>query len=289
MSDNCSSYSSSGTCEGAEGDNQKTHDYASLDYDVYHEPRVYIKTNLEILVRIHIEIQRSGLKFKYQRADDALKQVEEAYQRQKKDFGERSALEGQNGDHERFRHSLTRLVLGNRYFQHPARLTKVQHRLINANVVRRNRLIYAGSAPKLLSQPEGEYREQPNPKGTIHQPLAIDRTKTVPAPQLQPMILEESTKGGKKPESLWAKPATAINSVFIIKGVPAPPGMTKTAAAKFSAREEYLDYPKCPVDHGPFPCPYCPTILTGEYAERDKWRYVSRPPPLIFLIPQSNL
>ncbi|KAI0543778.1 hypothetical protein F4679DRAFT_81341 [Xylaria curta] len=90
---------------------------ASLSRDIYHEQRVYINTNLEILIRIHTAIKRSGLKFRNQSADDALKRAEEDFQLQKAELGEHLALQSQNGKHERFRRYLTRIILWNSYTQ----------------------------------------------------------------------------------------------------------------------------------------------------------------------------
>ncbi|EHK41813.1 hypothetical protein TRIATDRAFT_84408 [Trichoderma atroviride IMI 206040] len=299
-----------------------SHNYttsATSGYGIYYEPRVYIVTNLEILIRIHTAIKRSSLKFSNQRADEALKQADEFYQRQKAASGEHSALQGQNGEHERFRRYLTKLVLWNgytqsliqrmnfriakldkafkskdkncsqillqekkllvifrAYFQDPARLTTIQRRLINANVIRRNRLIYASSATKHPSQVKEENQKPPKPSDVVHQSVTVNRAKTVlTSSQLQPQLIEpdELTKGSKKTiESLVVQPATATDSRFTVTGALAPPSVNKSAETKFSARVDYLDYPKCPVQHGQFPCPYCSTILTDEYTEKAEWR-----------------
>ncbi|KAK1243895.1 hypothetical protein MKX08_002033 [Trichoderma sp. CBMAI-0020] len=306
---------SSGRKDGA----SETSNFASSDHDKYYESRVYIKTNLEILIRIHTAIKRSGLKFKNQRADEALKQADEAYQRQKAEFGESSAIQGQNGNHERFRRYLTKLVLWNgytqslidtmnfriaeliktsdpkdqcssqtlhqekkllvifrAYFQDPARLTTVQRRLINTNVIRRNRLIHAGNATKPSLQTKEVHQKQPEPKSEVTRPSTFIRPKTVlPSSQPQPPLIapEEPNKGDEKlVEGFVAQPATAVDSRFTITGALAPHPVTKSAATKVSARVQYLDYPKCPVKHGQFPCPYCSTMLTDEYTKEKKWR-----------------
>jgi hypothetical protein len=302
MSDNGNNSSSSGTCGGEDDDTPKTINAASMDLDIYYESRVYIEANLEILIQIHTAIKRSGLKFRNRRADEALKQADEAYKNQKSEFGERSDIQDQNGDHERFRRYLTTRVLWNQhtqsllqtmnfrivqlvknfkpedkhcaerlleekkllvifraYFHDPARLTTVQRRLINANAIRRNRLIYAGNANKNSFQIKKGNQDQAVPP------------RSQPQPPLE--ASGEPTKGDMEAvKGFVAQPATAVDSRFSITGALAPPRMAKFVATNISARVQYLDYPKCPVKDGQFPCPYCSTMLSEEYTKRKKWR-----------------
>ncbi|KAK1706682.1 hypothetical protein BDP67DRAFT_493934 [Colletotrichum lupini] len=199
--------------EDAEDQHKDAH--LPLSSDEYAEQRAYIENNLVVLIRIYTAIKLSGLKLRNKRADDALKQAEQEYERQKLTIGAHKALASQDGGHERFRRYLTKLVLRNDYREDlirglsfmiyqlgeakegqnvtesrdledsqdpecsqdarelnegqigesyevllqkkllvvlraylcdPARLTIVQRRLIDANVVRRNRLVHAGSA-----------------------------------------------------------------------------------------------------------------------------------------------
>lgn len=316
-----------------------------------HEQRVYIQSNLEILIRIHTAIKRSGLRFRYQRADDALKQADEEFQQRRAAVGESKALSEQTGDHERFRRYLTRLVLqngytenlmqrmsckvdeccesmlqsikggidefaedrmkkwdrkidklseivnpGNKdysdilfqnkllivfraYFNDPARLTTVQCRLVNANVIRRNRLLYAGNAAKVSSQAAEEHLQPVRVKDVSQKPSKLDQphlTSSGPLhaqlPSIPPAnLMQGETNAGK---SYVKQPATALVSKFSITGALAPGRTTKSTATKMSARLEYLDYPKCPNKHRGFPCPYCPTMLTEKFTEKSKWRYV---------------
>lgn len=287
-------------------------------HDIYYEQRVYTKANLEILNRIDTSIKRSGLKFRNQEADNSLSRAEKEYQLQKVHVGEYEALQGTNGEHERFRRFLTRLVLRNHYthnlierinlnvqkldtkfgrqdnkelllqklvlivirayFHDSARLTTIQRRLINANVVRRNRLIYAGGATKASFEAGEEYRTRPTAKSVIQRDFLTeqsDQSQTqppAPAPApLSPIAPTNSSEGQSKAgKSFIAQPATALESEFSITGVLSPPQATKSTATKTVGR---LDYPKCPAKDGNFPCPYCPIILTEEYTKELRWRY----------------
>ncbi|KAG5744879.1 hypothetical protein H9Q70_012424 [Fusarium xylarioides] len=286
--------------------------------DLYQEQKFYIETSIEILIRIHAAIKKSGLKFRNQRADDDLARAEERYQNEKSRLGEHKALYGSDpsiSEHERFRRFLTRLVLRNGYKEgllrsiesnihrfiikhgpevndHPylnrqrkllvvfraylydaSRLTPIQRRLINANVVRRNRLIHAGNAEK--AQPRTKNDE---PQLLQRLPIAnevtpqsqaekrkLDHPGQVPAaaPSYTPPISRKS---------FVSQAATGLASNFSITTALVPMKKTKSAATKMSARVATIDYPKCPATKGPFPCPYCPSILSHAYTERTKWR-----------------
>ncbi|OTA94289.1 hypothetical protein M434DRAFT_10828 [Hypoxylon sp. CO27-5] len=97
------------------GGGQNTENSASPDPDVYHEQRVYIHTNLEILIRIHTSIKHSGHKFRNLRVDDALKEADEKFQQRKAVVGEHQALTKESGKHETLRRYFTKLILRNGY------------------------------------------------------------------------------------------------------------------------------------------------------------------------------
>lgn len=285
-----------------------------LDHDPYKEQRYYIETNLEILIRIHTAIKRSGLKFRNQRADDALKKAEDDYQLLRATVGEHRALYGSDthiGEHERFRRFLTKLVLRRgynenliqrmarniqiltdtkggshldvlvqkklmiifrAYFDDPARLKPVQRRLIEANVVRRNRLIHAGRVAKIRSQTQTDQIHDSRQKPMVMTAVQVLANPS-PSPQMPSTSMSKHGKGKSVVRSVVTQPATALASDFTISGALAPPAKTaKSAATKMSARVANLDYPKCPTKEGPFECMFCPAILSQDYTEKKRWR-----------------
>ncbi|KAM4055138.1 hypothetical protein HRG_005945 [Hirsutella rhossiliensis] len=113
-----SSWSDMSDSIGSRPESRADHDSGNPNRDLFQEQRLYVETNLEILIRIHAAIKKSGLKLRNQRADDELKRAEENYQLQKVALGEHQALYGSDGSighHERFRRFLNRLVLRNGY------------------------------------------------------------------------------------------------------------------------------------------------------------------------------
>lgn len=347
-----------------DADNQRKDVQSPLSGDTYAEQRVYIENNLEVLIRIHTAIKLSGLRLRNKRADDALRQAEQEYERQKLTLGAHKALAGQDGEHERFRRYLTKLVLWNGYTEDlmrglsfrvyqlaeaercqdvgvsreledsqdpersqdagesaggqiresyakllqkkllvvlraylydPARLTTVQRRLIDANIVRRNRMVHAGSASKTRSHAP-EWRSQlasqvkPLTKSTAQRSSLMAGNVTPSSSNLVPSpasrLITESKQGTQATKSFVAQPATALESKFSITSalIPALRSTTWSAGTKMSARVGHLDYPSCPMKKdGPFPCDYCPMILPQEYKKKEKWRYV------ILLFPFSSM
>ncbi|KAG4295229.1 hypothetical protein FPRO06_01813 [Fusarium proliferatum] len=158
-----------------------------------------------------------------------------------------------------------------------SRLTPIQRRLINANVVRRNRLVHAGNAEKDQS-------------GTKHHKLQLPQRLSIAKEVIQQSQMEErklnhpgkitaATPSYTPPvptprsrKSFISQTATGLASDFNITTALMPIKKTKSAATNMSARVATIDYPKCPASKGPFPCPYCPLILSHAYTERTKWR-----------------
>ncbi|UQC87781.1 protein kinase domain-containing protein, partial [Colletotrichum lupini] len=337
--------------EDAEDQHKDAH--LPLSSDEYAEQRAYIENNLVVLIRIYTAIKLSGLKLRNKRADDALKQAEQEYERQKLTIGAHKALASQDGGHERFRRYLTKLVLRNDYREDlirglsfmiyqlgeakegqnvtesrdledsqdpecsqdarelnegqigesyevllqkkllvvlraylcdPARLTIVQRRLIDANVVRRNRLVHAGSASmasphasKGLTQPARQI-ESLNQSIALRSSLMAGNVTSssynlVSSTASRPVT--QSNHGAQATKSFVAQAATALESRFSITGAltPAVRSTARSAGTKMSARVGHLDYPSCPIEGGDsFPCKYCPMILSRDYRTKEKWR-----------------
>ncbi|SCO27216.1 related to hsp70 protein [Fusarium fujikuroi] len=169
------------------------------------------------------------------------------------------------------------LVVLRAYLYDTSRLTPIQRRLINANVVRRNRLIHAGNAEK--AQPR---TKQDEPQLLQKLPIANEVTQKS---QVEERKLDQHGKipaatlshtppvpGPISRKSFVSQAATGLASNFSITTALVPMKKTRSAVTKMSDRVATIDYPRCPATKGPFPCPYCPSILSHAYTERNKWR-----------------
>ncbi|KAK8085714.1 hypothetical protein PG997_006985 [Apiospora hydei] len=290
--------------------------------DAYSEQRFYMDTFLDLLLGIQRAIKRSGLKFRNKRADDALVETEEKFYHMKRLLGENRALNHPEiGSHERLKRFLTTIVLSRgyhttllyrlqqdtaeyasrhgqqspvvleqtkvmivlrAYFRDEARLTTVQRRLIDANVMRRNRFIYAGRTTKRERTPPGGHEDVSPARhkrksktetwiSGASQPANIGQEVSSQNPPPPPIITGDDKNCTKEIETV--RSATQLGSSFTIGGVIGTGSKSaRSAVTKMSARVDYLDYPPCPAKDGSFKCPLCPEILSKEYTKKQRWR-----------------
>ncbi|KAF5966271.1 SKT5-like protein [Fusarium bulbicola] len=258
------------------------------------DPRFYIETNLKLLAKMSVAIRRSGQKLRYLKAD--------AYLKDHLDDEEYTLL----------RNHLLFLILVSSYEQKlltelghlainqeipkaveivirswivgPSRATSTQQRLIEANIIRRNRIAYAR---RYIG------------KNTIPKKPQEDTATTIAPSQLPGALLgparEASTFGTdtKEPfsipspvqplpahpeptESLTGKTLTAteLGSQFILPIImPLEPKKgALSIVTKITQTGTNQDYPACTAKKGSFQCPYCVQVLSEDYATKSRWR-----------------
>lgn len=199
----------------------------------------HIETILDQLARLSVAIRRSGNHSRLQKADQGLNPDE----------------------HKMFRDNLIKELLGRP--GHITDLTEVQKRLIDANIWRRNRIIYTQTHAG-------------------HFGMVLDRSNTV-SQSTAAGNSEELARGKSKMES---KPhthsevgttttATTMDNppVFDIIRFRAPGPTTTMSSSVLN-----LNYPRPPriEDEAKlFNCPYCCQALPVELAEDSKWKSVT--------------
>lgn len=166
----------------------------------------------------------------------------------------------------------------------PSRATSTQQGLIEANIVRRNRIAYAR---RFIGKDVVPKRPQE------------DNATTIAPSQLPEALLvsarEASTFGTKEPlpipspaqplpdplepaKPLTAKTLTAteLGSQFILPIImPLEPKRgAMSILTKITQTGTNQDYPACPAKKGSFQCPYCVQVLPEDYATKSRWRYV---------------
>ncbi|KAI0100962.1 hypothetical protein GGR51DRAFT_563611 [Nemania sp. FL0031] len=248
------------------------------------EQAYYIDMHLRNLARLSLLIRKSGDKFRHRLADADLE----------------NADSGLKSEYEQFRNYLTTKILctgsleralliklGAMVIPYPYatsvkliiharlrnRLTPIQARLIQANVMRRHRLRFARSrseerveeksAPSLVDKPTApsQSRIEPiNPKSKSSATLSNSKltTPAAPVPQPKDRAPDDRTATGAGPE--MHRKITQSE-----KAKSAPSHVTLTGQA--------LDYP-APPNLGSDPrCPYCSFVLTPEHGiSKNKWR-----------------
>ncbi|KAG4263049.1 hypothetical protein FPRO03_10412 [Fusarium proliferatum] len=256
------------------------------------DPRFYIETNLKLLAKISIAIRRSGQRLRYLKAD--------AYLRDHLDDEEYRLLRNHLlflilvGSYEqKLFTELRRLAISQEipkaveivirsWIIDPSRATSTQQGLIEANIVRRNRIAYAR---RFIGKDVVPKRPQE------------DNATTIAPSQLPEALLvsarEASTFGTKEPlpipspaqplpdplepaKPLTAKTLTAteLGSQFILPIImPLEPKRgAMSILTKITQTGTNQDYPACPAKKGSFQCPYCVQVLPEDYATKSRWR-----------------
>jgi hypothetical protein len=143
-----------------------------------------------------------------------------------------------------------------------SRLTCIRGRLIEANVLRRNRIVYAGKYWKGKGPALQEDEKTMEPK-TLQSDLFKEQ-QTRHTPKLEPRE-NKPTNVTTRP---LTEPATAIGPDFVM-----PKDRGTSSYTKITRTGIQQDYPKCPVSKGSFQCPYCLQVLPTDYAkEEEMWR-----------------
>lgn len=219
---------------------------------------------LDQLIRIAVTIRRSGTRARLQKADQLFR----------------------DDDHSDLRSHLNVVVLSHPPFSEdqidPRKLTKVQQRLINCNLKRRNRLIYAQKHSKRL-----------NPD-LMNSAFAIDlggdlKPSDSELDQVKDPAREESSEAQVLTDTSPSKPsvgpggtvttATVVSSTLTIRPGAVPSQAATTQVSSTGSRLTYPNPPRIKEGARVFKCPCCCQTLPTMMSEGGRWRYV---PAVIF-------
>lgn len=233
----------------------------------FSEQMFNVKTIFSQLARISIAIRRSGANYRYQKADSSLKE----------------------DDFEEFKAHLTMVILMGSIGTHTEEpvdsfaitaqmtdsdlLTDIQQRLIRANIVRRNRILFATRDMKAA-----EKLEPQKPIELIRELDAIIE----PAPQLLQMAVKDNFEihvtVSQAPSVIapsTIRTATEIGSQFKWEQVTEPRKSTASVMTKVTRTGAAQDYPNCPkpISNDILQCPYCADILEASYSKNiSRWK-----------------
>ncbi|KAF5685175.1 chitin synthase activator [Fusarium circinatum] len=258
------------------------------------DPRFYIETNLKLLAKISVAIRRSGQKLRYLKAD--------AYLKDHLDDEEYTLLRNHllflilvSSYERKLLTELGRLAINQEipkaveivirsWIIDPSRATSTQQRLIEANIIRRNRIAYArryigkNAIPKKPQEDTATTIAPSQLPGALLGPAREASTFgtdtkepfSIPSP-VQPLPAHPEPT-----ESLTAKTLTAteLGSQFILPIImPLEPKKgALSIVTKITQTGTNQDYPACPAKKGSFQCPYCVQVLSEDYATKSRWR-----------------
>ncbi|KAJ3462143.1 hypothetical protein MRS44_010696 [Fusarium solani] len=262
----------------------------SEDGSMIDEQRYYIETTIRFLLQISMAIRKSGTKFRHQRVDKLLA-AREPELKEFRDYMRYFLLMSPTKVHTLHgilhQYSLTSdptwkllWITLKTYFTDIRRLTPVQSRLIQANLVRRNRFdLYLARYHRKMPVQKGPQlprvqaatvtiippKESPAPAPSQSQvsQTSSKRDERIP---IQPLGIEGSQRSSQS--------ATKIGS-FVMPQRPQEP-KARSVSTKLSQGVLKQDYPKCPGTEGEsFWCPYCAQLLDSSYSDSKKnkrWR-----------------
>lgn len=239
---------------------------ASEANDLPPEQMFNIKLILGQLVRISTAIRRSGAKFRYRKADESLKEDDFM------DFKTHLTaviLMGAIKTGSEQRHNINEL---HRLVTDSRQLTSVQKRLIHANVLRRNRIMFATRSV------HSKKATKSKPSTTPTRPIAEPSSITLPAPESHRkadklVTLTPSVSSAIAPSV--AHTATEIGSNIDLGRSAGAQKSSPSVVTRVTRTGAVLDYPSCPRLNSEdlLQCPYCADILPADYSKNpNRWR-----------------
>lgn len=144
-----------------------------------------------------------------------------------------------------------------------SRLTAIQIRLINANLRRRNRFLYAQRHAKNLARRQEATVDIPSPRGVVEgaspEPVSSPDERSLPQTK-QKTRFDESTA------TMLGKDAKLITS---------PPSGRETQVTSITSKIHYPNPPKMEEGVSSFKCPCCCQVLPRMISQGQRWRYRS--------------
>lgn len=247
--------------------------------NLYSEQKFYVETYLGLLTTISMSIRKAGAKIRYAKADKYLE--------------EHPPVPEYNVLREHLRFILTvplaqqRLsngmpVLtadGGALSVDYSDLTPVQHRLIEDNIIRRNRIAYAQRQSKVSFQSAVVSTPQPPATEIAKRDLFnLDRQAVSTHESACPGSTVRTAQIVNETRSIAIKSnlsATEMGSDFAIT-LPQE-RRAKSTFTRITNTGAKLDYPRPPPGKGNFQCPYCVQVLSTDYRSDSRWRFVVSP------------
>lgn len=231
-----------------------------------------IKTILGQLTRVSTAIRRSGGKYRHKKADASLKEEDfEDFRTHltvmiHRDRIKTSSENGANWD--TIRAQIT----------DPNLLTPIQKRLLHANILRRNRIIYDTRKTKPTELPAVQQLQE-KPTRTVAPPTRKAQSTFESAQYPADPIDDGSAVPMQTPSRVAPsvdETATDIGSQIDRQRLVQMKQSTPSVVTRVTHTATTQDYPSCPkpISHDWFQCPYCADFLqVAEYSKnKSRWR-----------------
>lgn len=237
----------------------------------------HIRTILDQLSRASTAIRRSGIKYRHEKADKALDENDFTDFKAYLTITILTATVKSRKDESAVYNTLVDQVTDQN------RLDLVQRRLIHANIIRRNRIIFATRDIKRANHIT-EYDMHPRvdiPRIIKNWPTndPVPESAVAPAvPISRPtVLLPKGTSVLDAPSTVQS--ATEIGSGLHLQALMEPPkSASPSVMTKITETGATRDYPSCPKSTigKQLQCPFCADILSMDYStNKSRWRYDS--------------
>lgn len=235
----------------------------------------YIEISVDYLIEISAAIIQSGTRFRHQRADDKLSSREKQLEPLR--YFLRKLIEIEFHKMSLSEKPTSRIM--DELLTEDFSLDPAQERLVEANLIRRNRFeIYSQDAKQKRSSRPSRSMIEPSPDPVLdaisHVPGSSAKAKSPVHPE---GVREKKSnlQTGVPPSS---RVATDIGSSLIPPSTNAIKRKRKASGSRVSLVTRTQVYPQCPsdwVEDQDCWCPYCAQLLDLSYvASHGKWKYV---------------
>jgi hypothetical protein len=249
----------------------------STNNSVLEEYISYVRTILDQLTRISLTIRRAGAKYRFERADKALKETEEIWK-----FSKHLTAIINSGFPDKDAEVLTATEKMIRVYD-DSKFSPVKLKLIRANILRRHRIEYftKARAPRTRSPVEapkvvqGQKPDKTPAAVDIAPPTSNVSSKVKESQPVTPVAFQvhEAPVEGAPSTYTAAVTATDVGPNFDTTDLSAD--KTPSRITRMTKIGDSLVYPGCPKPqpNGTLICPYCNDKLPVSYAKNEQsWK-----------------
>ncbi|QKX60481.1 uncharacterized protein TRUGW13939_07626 [Talaromyces rugulosus] len=248
----------------------------STNNSVLEEYISYVRTILDQLTRISLTIRRAGAKYRFERADKALKETEEV-----KAFRQHLTTIINSGFPDKDAEGLPATEKMKRVYD-DSKFSPVKLKLIRANILRRHRIEYFTKARARTHAPV-EVPEEVQVQKPDKTPAAVDNapptsivsSKEKESQPVTPIAPQAHEAPAERTRSIYtaAVTATDVGPNFDTTDLSANKTPSRiTRVTKIGGSQAYPGCPK-PLPNGTLICPYCNDKLPDSYAKNEQsWK-----------------
>lgn len=249
----------------------------STNNSILEEYISYVRTILDQLTRISLTIRRSGAKYRFERADKALKETEEV-----KTFRQHLTTIINSGFPDKDAEGLPATEKMKRVYD-DSKFSPVKLKLIRANILRRHRIEYFTKARASRTRAPVEAPNEVQVQRQDKTPAAVDSapptsivsSKVKESQSVAPVAPQVHEVPVERTRSIYTAAVTATDVGPNFDTTDLSANKTPSRITRITKIGESQTYPRCPkpLTNGTLICPYCNDKLPASYANNEQtWK-----------------